>query len=140
MTTMSTANARRYVDKALAIADERKAPIAVVVVDRGGTIIAAARTDSAAPFMVELARRKAALSAAVGTATKLIMMMAANDPALGAGLRSVPEYLLLPGAMPVIGPGGVPEGAVGIAGGHYEIDDEICEATVRSDIGATSRT
>jgi uncharacterized protein GlcG (DUF336 family) len=132
--TISAATARRYVDRAMAAATERKAAIAVVVVDRSGAIVAAARTDDAAPFSVELARRKAALSATVGTATKLIVKMAASDPALGAGLRAVPEFLVLPGAMPVIGPGGVPDGAVGVAGGHYEIDDEICEAAVRADI------
>jgi glc operon protein GlcG len=132
MSTISSINARRYVDKAMKIADERQAPIAVVVVDRAGTIIAAARSDAAAPIMVDLARRKAALSAAIGAPTKMIVMMAKTDPVLAAGLQSVPDHLLLPGGVPVIGPGGVPEGAIGIAGGHYEVDTEIAEATVRA--------
>jgi glc operon protein GlcG len=131
VSTISSTNARRYVDKAMAIAEERQAPIAVVVVDRAGTIIAAARSDAAAPIMVDLAKRKAALSAAVGAASATVCVMAKTDATLAAGLTSVPEHLLLPGAIPVIGPGGVPEGAVGIAGGHYTVDQEICELTVR---------
>jgi uncharacterized protein GlcG (DUF336 family) len=132
MSTISSINARRYVDKAMAIAEERQAPIAVVVVDRAGTIVAAARSDAAAPITVDLARRKAALSAAVGAPTKMIVMMAKTDPVLAAGLQSVSDHLVLPGGMPVIGPGGVPEGAIGIAGGHYDVDEEIAEATVRA--------
>jgi uncharacterized protein GlcG (DUF336 family) len=132
VSTISSINARRYVDKAMAIAEERQAPIAVVVVDRAGTIVAAARSDAAAPITVDLARRKAALSAAVGAPTKMIVMMAKTDPVLAAGLQSVPDHLVLPGGMPVIGPGGVPEGAIGIAGGHYDVDEEIAEATVRA--------
>jgi glc operon protein GlcG len=140
MSTITSVNARRYVDKAMAIADERQAPIAVVVVDRAGTIIAAARSDATAPIMVELARRKAALSAAVGAPTAVIITMAKTDATLDAGLRSVSDHLLLPGAIPVIGPGGVPEGAVGIAGGHYTVDQEICELTVRGDVPGVAKT
>lgn len=114
------------------IADERQAPIAVVVVDRAGTILAAARSDAAAPITIDLARRKAALSAAVGAPTKMIVMMAKTDPVLAAGLQSVPDHLPLPGGIAVIGPGGVPEGGIGIAGGHYDVDAEIAEATVRA--------
>jgi glc operon protein GlcG len=128
---ISSTNARRYVDKALKIAEERQAAIAVVVVDRAGTIIAAGRSDGAAPVMVDLARRKAALSAAVGAPSKMVVMMTKTDPVLAAGLQSVTDHLLLPGGIPVIGPGGLPEGAIGIAGGHYEVDEEIAEATVR---------
>jgi uncharacterized protein GlcG (DUF336 family) len=129
---ISSLNARRYVDKAMAIADERKAPIAVVVVDRSGSIIACARSDGAAPIMVTLAQRKAALSAAVGAPSKLICMMAKTDATLAAGLASTSEHLLLPGAVPIMGPGGIPEGAVGIAGGHYDVDADIAEATARA--------
>jgi glc operon protein GlcG len=128
---ISSTNARRYVDKALKLAEERQAAIAVVVVDRAGTIIAAGRSDGAAPIMVDFARRKAALSAAIGAPTKMVVMMAKTDPVLAAGLQSVTDHLLLPGGIPVIGPGGLPEGAVGVAGGHYEVDEEIAEATVR---------
>lgn len=131
MSTISSTNARRYVDKAMKMADDKQAAIAVVVVDRAGTIIAAARSDGAAPISIELARRKAAMSAAVGAPTALIADMAATDAILGAGLRSVSDHLLLPGAIPVIGPGGIPEGAVGVAGGHYSVDVEIVEAVVR---------
>lgn len=131
MGMISSTNARRYVDKAMKIADDKQAAIAVVVVDRAGTIIAAARSDAAAPIMIELARRKAAMSAAIGAPTSIIADMAATDPILAGGLRSVPDHLLLPGAIPVIGPGGLPEGAVGVAGGHYTVDAEIVEATVR---------
>jgi len=131
---MSSRNARRYVDRALALAEERQAPIAVVVVDRGGTVIAAARSDGTAPIMIELALRKAALSAAIGVPTSLAVKMATNDEVMGHGLRSVKEHLLLPGGAPVMGPGGVPEGAVGIAGGHYDVDQAIVEETVRGSV------
>lgn len=135
MSAISSLNARRYVERAMSIAEERQAQVAVVVVDRSGTIIAAARTDAAAPIAVELAQRKAALSATLGVATHLVVKMAATDAVLANGLRSVPQHLLLPGAVPVIGPGGIPEGAVGIAGGHYELDQAIAEATVKGSRG-----
>jgi glc operon protein GlcG len=128
---ISSTNARRYVDKALQIAEERQTLIAVVVVDRAGTIIAAGRSDNAAPIAIELARRKAALSAALGAPTHLVVMTCKSDPVLAAALPTVSDHLLLPGGMPVIGPGGIPEGGVGVAGGHYEIDQGIAEATVR---------
>ena len=137
MSTISSVNARRYVERAMQPAADHQAVIAVVVVDRAGTIIASARTDAVAPIMVELAQRKAALAAAIFTATLVDTPMAAADPVLQAGLASVREHLLLPGGMPVIGPLGVPEGGVGIAGGHYELDQQIVEATVRGDVVAS---
>ena len=138
MSVISSINARRYVDRAMHVAGERQASIAVVVVDPAGTIIAAARTDGTAPIMVELAQRKAALSAAIGVPTHVAVKIAAADPVMQAGLLSVREHLLLPGGMPVIGPLGVPEGAVGIAGGHYDLDQQIVEATVRTDVAAST--
>jgi glc operon protein GlcG len=131
MSTTSLGTAQHIVAKALALANEKQAPIAVVVTDRAGIIIAAARTDTAAPIAVELARRKASLSAATGTPTHLIVMIGKTDPILEAGVRSVADHLALPGGMPIIGPGGIPEGAVGVAGGHYSVDQEIVEAAVR---------
>jgi glc operon protein GlcG len=131
MSATSLGTAQSLIAKALAAANDKQAPIAVVVTDRAGIIIAAARTDNAAPIAIELARRKASLSAATGTPTNLIVMIGKTDPILEAGVRSVADHLALPGGMPIIGPGGIPEGAIGIAGGHYSVDQEIAEAAIR---------
>lgn len=131
MSAITYTAARRLVDRALTLAEEKQAPIAAVVVDRSGAIVMAARVDAAAPVMVELAQRKAALAAAVGAPTAVLAKMAETDPILAGGLRSVGDHLLLPGGVPVMGPGGVPEGALGIAGGHYDIDHELAAESVR---------
>ncbi len=80
----------------MAIADDCHAPVAVVV-DRAGTIISACRSDGAAPIMVDLARRKAALSAALGAPTTLVAMLARTDPMPAAALQSVPDHPVQPG-------------------------------------------
>lgn len=127
--TIDLTIARDAVDAAVRAAAQSGVPAAAVVTDRAGTIVAAARMDGAAPLTVELARRKAHLAAALGAPTHVIAEMAAADATLAAGLASIGDVLVLPGAVPIVREG-VPVGALGVSGGHYSQDRTIAEAAI----------
>jgi glc operon protein GlcG len=117
-------------DKALAEAKAQKLAVAVVVVDEGGHVVAAARMDGAGYFNVDAARGKAAASANFGAPTAAVSHMAKEDALLAAALNAAPGMVILPGGFPILDNGRV-AGGLGVAGAHYLQDQAIGEAALR---------
>jgi uncharacterized protein GlcG (DUF336 family) len=118
----SLETAEKMIKLAQAEAKRRNIKAAAVVVDHAGHIIACSRADGAPYITVEIARRKATTAACFGVALPTLIEMVKADALIPAALQSVPDLLLLPGAVPV------GSGALGISGGHYTEDQAIADA------------
>lgn len=123
------ARAQSLVEKALTAAGELGLPIAAVVVDPGGHVVASARMDGASFLMAEVAQKKATLAAAMGVPTQMVAEMAAGDALLAHAFSGQENVVALAGGLPIAGDAG-PIGGLGIAGGHYTQDQAIAEAAV----------
>jgi len=123
------ATAQSLVTKAVEAARAQGRPAAVVVVDRGGHVVASARMDGVSFVMADVARRKATLSSAMGAPTHVIAEMAQGDPALANAFTGSSDVIALGGGFPIMGDGG-PIGGLGVAGGHYSQDQAVAEAAV----------
>jgi uncharacterized protein GlcG (DUF336 family) len=97
------------------------------VVNESGQLLAFLRQDGCPSVAAELAIKKAATAAAVGTPTQAFWEFVGADPALTSGLAHDPDLLALGGGAPVIVDGEV-VGAVGVSGGHYTEDDIVSRA------------
>jgi len=114
--------AEKLISAALAEAKRRQIPVTAVIVDHAGHIIACSRMDGASYITVEIARRKATTAACFGVALSTFVEMVKADALIPNALQSVPDLILLPGAVPV------GSGALGISGGHYTDDQAIADA------------
>lgn len=103
--------------------------VAVVVVDRGGRVVASGRAEQAGYINLAVAERKAVASANFGAPTLGVLEMVRGDPALFASVIGDGALSILPGGVPITIEG-QPVGAVGIAGGHYSQDHAIAETVV----------
>jgi glc operon protein GlcG len=103
--------------------------VAVVVVDRGGRVVASARADGVGYLNMGVAERKAVASANFGAPTLGVLEMVKGDQTLYSAVIGDATLSILPGGMPIV-VDGQPVGAVGIAGGHYSQDHAIAETVV----------
>jgi glc operon protein GlcG len=118
--------ALEYIAKAMAEANRTNTPIACVVTDVGGNIIAAARMDNVGPLNFEAARKKAYAAANFKAGTHQMAGMIARDELIKAALTADTSINFLPGGLPVLHDGR-PAGGLGVAGGFYVRDKEIAE-------------
>ena len=102
-------------------------PLAVVVLDTGGELIAGQRQDGASSGRVRLATGKAAGALFLGVSSRVIAGMAAERPSFVASLGPIASGGLIPapGGIIVVGDDGQPIGAVG-ASGDTSDNDEAC--------------
>ncbi|ABQ70673.1 protein of unknown function DUF336 [Rhizorhabdus wittichii RW1] len=127
--SLSFATAQKIVTDAVETAGSQGVGVAVVVVDRGGRVVASARADGVGYINLDIAERKAVASANFGAPTLGVLEMAKGDAALYASVIGDASLSILPGGMPIMIEG-QPAGAVGIAGGHYSQDHAIAETVV----------
>lgn len=121
---MSMELARDLAQKALQICREHGYQVSAVVVDRDGTTQVVLRDALASRFTIELATRKAnavTLSGATGSEFRRARQDIRDE------INSVPELLMLEGAVPVRA-GGVLLGALGVSGAPGGDRDEACAA------------
>jgi uncharacterized protein GlcG (DUF336 family) len=114
-------DAVRLLEAAEARAREIGVKAGIAVVDARGDIIAMHRMDASLFFAGDVARGKAAAAATFGAPSGSLPQITGN-PVLG-GLG----FVFRPGAVPV-GREGAVEGAVGVAGGTSEEDEDIARA------------
>lgn len=102
-------------------------PLAVVVLDAGGELIAGQRQDGASSGRVRLATGKAAGALFLGLSSRTIAGMAAERPSFVASLGPIAPGGLVPapGGVIVVDADGQPIGAVG-ASGDTSDNDEAC--------------
>lgn len=114
--------ARSHIDAVIRSAERHLLKVAVVVVDRGGHVVASARMDGVGYLNVEVARRKANAAQNFGAPTHDVADFMQHDETIKTGLMAMSdEIILLPGGFPITDVVTV-IGGLGIAGGHYEQD------------------
>lgn len=129
MSNVDLATAQGLVRKAVEAAAGQGVPIAAVVVDRGGHVVAAARMDGVSFVMTDVAQKKATMASAMGAPTHAVAEMTKSDDLLAAAFTGSDHVIALGGGLPVMGDGG-PVGGLGISGGHYTQDQAIAEAAM----------
>ncbi|WP_433273437.1 heme-binding protein [Actinosynnema sp. CS-041913] len=134
--TISTRDARRLVDAALARAEQLGVQVGVVVVDQGGNVKALARMDGASFLQTPLATGKAVTAAGFGLPTDALGQFLSGNPVLLAGLSTQPGVAVIPGGVPIV-VDGVVVGGVGVAGGQGGEDGPIADAGLAALAGET---
>ena len=102
-------------------------PLSVAVLDAGGHLIAFQRQDGASTLRPQIATAKASGALALGISSRKIGDMAAERPSFIAALGPIAAHGVVPaaGGVIVVGPEGLPIGAVGVTGDLSD-NDEIC--------------
>lgn len=125
---------------ALKKARERKfAPLAVVVIDAAGDLIAAQREDGASMFRVDVATGKAFASVGMDVPSRTLAERAKDNPNFFVSLAATGngKFLPQPGAVLIRGANGKIIGAAGASGGTGDEDECACIAGVQA-AGLTS--
>ncbi len=125
---ISLAQASTVVDGALRHGEERgMAPLTVVVLDPGGYVVAAKRSDGSAIMRVDVAIAKAWGALAMGWPAHEHVARAGRMPEFFAALGTLSGGRMLPvaGGVPIRRPPGSVIGAVGVSGDTSE-NDEAC--------------
>ncbi|WP_407178917.1 GlcG/HbpS family heme-binding protein [Bradyrhizobium sp. STM 3562] len=132
--TLEQAGAEKVLQAAKALAEQRKAPSAIAVVDPAGDLLAFTRMDGVRPASAELAIEKAR------TAARLQRPTAEIEDNINKGRTAfvTAGILSLRGGMPVRVNGEV-VGAVGIAGMSKETDTEIAKDAAAA-VGTAAKT
>ena len=107
-------------------------PIAVVVLDRAGHVVAAKREDGATMFRFDIALGKAWGCAAFGQTSRALAAKAADNPNFFLSLSTTSSGRLLPnpGGMPIRDHAGELIGAVGVSGDSGAQDEVFAIAGI----------
>lgn len=135
MTRLTLDQANTIIGGTLAAArDNAGKPIAVVVLDEAGHIVAAQRQDGATMFRVDIALGKAWGAVAFGTSSRELAKKAQENPSFVQALSVAAGGKLLPnpGAVPIFGAHGALLGAVGVSGDAGDRDERFAAAGVAS--------
>ncbi len=107
------------------------AAASVVVTDAGGNIRAAARTDSAPPFGIDIALGKAKTALGFRRSTLKIGVIFGDKPAVVTGLAgAVGTFLPLGGGVAIANKDGIVIGGAALAGGAPETDHGVIVGAV----------
>lgn len=107
-------------------------PVAVVVLDRSGHVVAARREDGATMFRYDVALGKAWTAAAFGISSRMLASKAAHNPNFFGSLAATSAGRLLPnpGGLPILDADGALMGAVGVSGDTGENDETYAAAGI----------
>lgn len=107
--------------------DDKISPLAVVVLDTTGNLIAAQRDDGASMFRFDVARGKAWGAVAMGCSSAALATRAAENPNFFTALAATSDGRLLPqpGAVLIRDQDGALLGSAGASGGTG-IEDAMC--------------
>ncbi len=126
--SLTLAGARVALDAALTRAGELGVAVNVSVCDAAGHEIAFVRMDGAALLSADIARDKAyTVAAFLGIPTDRWFSMIEAEPALREGIVHRDRLVIFGGGVPVT-VDGVAVGAVAVAGGTAEQDQEVATA------------
>jgi uncharacterized protein GlcG (DUF336 family) len=127
---LTTAGARKVVDTAVARAREAGIAVTVAVVDAGGHLVALERMDGGKFHTVHSATTKAVCAASNkrNTGSKGAVGQSLDVAhALGLALAAGPQrWTAMEGGWPIMA-GSECIGAVGVAGGSWELDEKLAQ-------------
>ena len=129
MSSLTLKQANTIIEQALVKAREMKIkPLAVVVLDDSGNIVAAQREDNASMFRFDIALGKAWGAVAMGSSSRALAKRAGNNPNFFVTLAATAKGKFLPqtGAVLIKNAQGEILGAAGASGGTGEEDEACC--------------
>jgi uncharacterized protein GlcG (DUF336 family) len=134
MPRVTLEQANTLIAKALSYAQTLKVkPLAVVVLDASGHLVAAQRQDNATMFRYDVALGKAWGAVAMGSSSRALAVRAMDNPNFMIALASTAQgkFLPQPGAVLIQDASGQVLGSVGASGGTGDEDEAVCAYGVR---------
>lgn len=129
MSQLNLQQANKIIDSALAKARELGVkPLAVVVIDGSGNMLAAQRDDGASMFRIDVGLGKAWASVAMGASSRALAKRAKDNPNFFLTLAATAQgkFLPQPGGVLIRDAKGAIIGAAGASGGTGEEDEAAC--------------
>ncbi|AUW58785.1 heme-binding protein [Sphingobium sp. SCG-1] len=124
--TLTLETAQRLIAAAFEAGSKQDVAVAVVVVDRGGRVLASGRHENVGYINLDVAEKKAVASVNFGAPTHAVLNMVKDDDLLIKSVLAQGVLSLLPGGSDIRLDGEL-IGAIGVAGGHYSQDQAIVE-------------
>jgi uncharacterized protein GlcG (DUF336 family) len=126
---ISLALANKMLEAALAKGQELGIPFSIAIVDKPGNLKAFYAMDGAPVLSLEIAQNKAFSAAAYNRATHEWYDRLKDDPPLLHGIVHTPRLVIFGGGYPIkINSELI--GGIGVSGGHYSHDMQVCEAAL----------
>jgi uncharacterized protein GlcG (DUF336 family) len=130
MPNLTLEQARRALDAAVAKANEIGSPSSIAIVDGGRNLLAFVRMDGAVLASIEISQGKAYTARSMNMNTRDIgPLTQPGQPLYGIETSHTRPIITFGGGQP-IAIGGEVVGAVGVAGGLVDQDDEVASAAV----------
>ncbi|MCM3725877.1 heme-binding protein [Neobacillus cucumis] len=126
---ISLALANKLLEAALAKGEELGIPFSIAIVDKPGNIKAFAAMDGAPVLSLEISQNKAFSAAAYNRPTHEWYDQIKNDPPLLHGIVHTERLVIFGGGFPIKINGEL-IGGIGVSGGHYTHDMQVCEAAL----------
>lgn len=125
--TITLELAKQMLEKAEAKGKELGMKFAISIVDKAGNLKAFSAMDGAPVLALEIAQNKAYSAAGYNRATHEWYDRLKDDAPLFAGIVHTPRLVIFGGGYPIHVDGEC-IGGIGVSGGHYTHDMEVCEA------------
>jgi uncharacterized protein GlcG (DUF336 family) len=126
---ISLALANKMLEAALVKGEELGIPFSISIVDRVGNLKAFAAMDGAPVLSLEIAQNKAFSAATYNRATHEWYDRIKDDPPLLHGIVHTPRLIIFGGGYPIKINNEL-IGGVGVSGGHYSHDMQVCQAAL----------
>jgi uncharacterized protein GlcG (DUF336 family) len=126
---ISLALASKMLETAKVKAEELGIPFSISIVDSAGNLKAFSAMDGAPILSIDIAQNKAFSAATYRRATHEWYDRIKDDPPLLHGIVHTPRLVIFGGGYPIMVDGQV-VGGIGVSGGHYSHDMQVCEAAL----------
>lgn len=121
--------ANKLLEAAIVKGKELGIPFSIAIVDKVGNLKSFASMDGAPVLSLEIAQNKAFSAAAYNRATHEWYDRLKDDPPLLHGIVHTPRLIIFGGGYPIrINDELI--GGIGVSGGHYTHDMQVCEAAL----------
>lgn len=121
--------ANKLLEAALVKGKELGIPFSIAIVDKVGNLKSFAAMDGAPVLSLEIAQNKAFSAAAYNRATHEWYDRLKDDPPLLHGIVHTPRLIIFGGGYPIRINNEL-IGGIGVSGGHYTHDMQVCEAAL----------
>lgn len=125
--SISLALANKVLEASIEKGKELGMPFSIAIVDKTGNLKAFAAMDGAPVLSLEIAQNKAFSAAAYNRATHEWYDRLKDDPPLLHGIVHTKRLVIFGGGYPIKLDGEL-IGGIGVSGGHYTHDMQVCEA------------
>ncbi|PAE40807.1 GlcG/HbpS family heme-binding protein [Bacillus sp. 7884-1] len=126
---ISLALANKMLEAALAKGQELGIPFSIAIVDKPGNLKAFYAMDGAPVLSLDIAQNKAFSAAAYNRATHEWYDRLKDDPPLLHGIVHTPRLVIFGGGYPIKINNEL-IGGIGVSGGHYSHDMQVCQAAL----------